>query len=398
MSAPRLLDKFSGPQKARKELLATGGDPTNVILERILSPTEAIIDGRKTLLAGTNNYLGLTLYPECIAAGQKALADFGTGTTGSRMASGSYTLHGALEAELAEFYGLAHGLVFSTGYAANLGTLAALCGAGDNIMLDADAHASLYDGCQLTGAEIFRFRHNDANDLDKRLRRLGERCGRTLVVVEGIYSMLGDRAPLADIVAVKDRHGALLMVDEAHSLGVLGEHGRGQVEADGVLSQADFIVGTFSKSLGATGGFCVSNHAELTLFRYTSRPFIFTAAPCPSVVATTRAALHCLRTRPQLRERLWENARRLYAAIKSIGYTVGPEVSPVVAIRVTAREQALALWHAEMEQGVYTNLVLPPATPDGGSLLRCSVSAAHSPRQIDRISEVFAGLSGLVHG
>jgi len=391
-----LLEKFAFARQARADLLATGGDPTGVEVQRLLSPTEAVINGRKTLLAGTNNYLGLTLDPECIAAGQQALAEQGTGTTGSRMASGTYSAHIALERELADFYGLAHGMVFSTGYAANLGTLAALCGPDDAIMLDADAHASLYDGCRLTGADIFRFRHNDAANLDKRLGRLGDRCGRTLVVVEGLYSMLGDRAPLAEIADVKVRHGAMLMIDEAHSLGVLGEQGRGQVEAEGIMDRADFIVGTFSKSLGATGGFCVSNHQELTLFRYTSRPFIFTAAPCPSVVATTRAALHCLRTRPQLRERLWDNARRLYSAMQTMGYTVGPEVSPVVAIRVAQREQALALWHGAMDQGIYTNLVLPPATPDGGSLLRCSVSAAHSAQQIDRISEVFRGLIGLL--
>lgn len=390
MSRPGLLDKFAPIAAVREGLLSGGQDPTAVVIERILSPTEAMVNGRHTILAGTNNYLGLTFDPECIAAGQRALAEHGTGTTGSRMANGSFALHTALERELAEFYGVPHAMVFTTGYAANLGVLAALLGSDDAVLLDGDAHASLYDGCRMSGAQIFRFKHNDADSLDKRLRRLGEQAGRALIVIEGLYSVLGDVAPLAEIVEVKRRHGAWLLVDEAHSLGIFGEHGRGVAEAVGVADEVDFVVGTFSKSLGATGGYCASRHSALTLFRYASRPFIFTASPCPSVIATTREALRQIRLRPELRTRLWSNAKRLHAGLSTLGLSLGAPPSPVVAVRLGDREDAYQRWQRLLEAGVYVNLMLPPASPDGSSLLRCSVSAAHTPEQIDRIVERFA--------
>lgn len=383
-----LLDKFAALDSRQKEL-GDGIDPTRVEVQRVVSATEAVIGGRSTILAGTNNYLGLTFDPECIAAGQAALAESGTGTTGSRMANGNYAGHAALEQELAEFYGVPYGMIFSTGYAANLGTLAALLEAGDCVLLDADAHASLYDGCRMSGADVYRFKHNDPDSLDKRLRRLGERAERALVVTEGLFSVFGDRAPLQDIAAVKARYGAYLFVDEAHSLGVYGDGGRGVAEADGVLDQTDFIVGTFSKSLGATGGYCVSRHEALSRFRFASRPYIFTASQCPSVIATTRVALQHLRQRPELRERLWRNARALYQGFSDLGLRLGPEVSPVVAVRFAVSAEALAAWRRLLAAGVYTNLMLPPASPDGSSLLRCSVSAAHSQAQIEAIVTAF---------
>src|SRR6185369_8538177 len=274
-----LLDKFRQIADARAALAQLGEDPFRATVERILSPTEAIVNGRPMILAGTNNYLGLTLDAECIEAAVQALREQGTGTTGSRMANGSYSGHVALESDLAEFYGRQWCVVFSTGYAANLGVISALTGTGDVILIDADCHASIYDGCRMSAAEVIRFRHNDVGDLDKRLRRLGARSANALIIVEGIYSTLGDRAALVEIAAAKNEHGACLLVDEAHSLGVLGERGRGLSEESNVESAVDFIVGTFSKSLGATGGFCVSDHYEADLIRYGSRPYIFTASP-----------------------------------------------------------------------------------------------------------------------
>tara|TARA_A100001037_G_scaffold86955_2_gene78945 strand:- start:13134 stop:14303 length:1170 start_codon:yes stop_codon:yes gene_type:complete len=385
-----LLDKFDELEQTQAQLSEGGVNPTNVIVEQALSPTESIIEGRHTIMAGTNNYLGLTFDPACIEAGQRALAESGTGTTGSRMANGNYASHAQLEAELADFYGYPYAMVFSTGYAANIGTMAALVGSGDAILLDGDAHASLFDGGKLSGATVYRFRHNDAESLDKRLRRLGETASRCLVAVEGLYSILGDRAPLKELAEVTRAHDALLFVDEAHSLGVLGEHGKGRIEEEDV--EADFVVGTFSKSLGSTGGFCVSPHKALTLFRYASRPYMFTASPCPSVIATTRAALAQLRARPKLRTKLWRNANRLYNGLSQLGLQVGPEPSPVVAVMAGSREHALACWQHLLEAGVYLNLILPPAAPDGSALLRCSVSAAHSDEQIDQIIEAFKNL------
>ena len=382
----KLLDKFTEVAELRRGLGEI--DPTGVVIERLDSATEGRINGRRTILAGTNNYLGLTFDPEGVAAGREALSRAGTGTTGSRMANGTYAGHRALEAELADFYGVPNAMVFSTGYAANLGSLAALLGPDDAVLLDADAHASLFDGCRLCPAKVFTFRHNDPGSLDKRLGRLGERAGRTLVVVEGLYSVLGDRAPLAEIVDIKNRHGACLFVDEAHSLGVLGETGRGLAEEAGVLDAVDFIVGTFSKSLGTTGGFCVSRHEQLALFPYRSRPYMFTASPSPAVVECTRSALRAIRTRPELKARLWRNATRLHQGLTQLGLQVGDTPSPVMAIRLGDRAGALAAWSGMLREGVYVNLMLPPAAPAGACLLRMSASAAHSDGQIDEIVRV----------
>ncbi|GJL61386.1 MAG: 8-amino-7-oxononanoate synthase [Nitrospirales bacterium] len=387
-----LFDKFKPVRTAHQSLIDHGVDPFRLVVQQVLSPTEAMINDRRTILAGTNNYLGLTFDPQCIAAAREALEGQGTGTTGSRMANGSFEGHVALERELAAFFGCSSAIVFSTGYQANLGILSTLAGPGDSILLDADSHASIYDGCRLGGADVIRFRHNDVTDLEKRLVRLGDRAPRALIVLEGIYSMLGDRAPLAAVVAIKEKYGACLVVDEAHSLGVLGEGGRGLAEEAKLDEKVDFIVGTFSKSLGSTGGFCVSRRPELDYIRYMSRPYIFSASLCPSVVASTRVALSILASQQQLRERLWENSHVLYEGLQKAGFTLGPEVSPVVAATVPSKEYAVAFWHGLIAQGVYVNLMLPPATPNGLSLLRCSVSAAHTPEQLTTICEAFATL------
>jgi 8-amino-7-oxononanoate synthase len=391
-----LLDKFLPAAAIREQLSAGGHDPTQVVMERIISPTEGIVEGRHTILAGTNNYLGLTFDPSCVAAARNAIESQGTGTTGSRMANGSFSAHAALEQELAGFYQVDHGMVFSTGYAANLGTLVALLKPGDAVLLDADAHASLYDGCLMSGADIYRFRHNDVASLEKRLERLGARAQDCLIVTEGLYSVLGDCAPLVDIVALRNKYGAMLLVDEAHSLGVYGDTGCGVAEAQGVMDQVDFFVGTFSKSLGAMGGFCVSQHPELDLIRYVSRPFIFTASSSPSIIASTHEALKQLKSRPKLRESLWRNATRLYQGFNDLGFETGPEISPVVAIKLGAKEVALPFWNQLLEKGVYTNLMVPPASPDQHSYIRCSVSAAHSEEQVERIIEIFGSLRGLL--
>jgi len=387
-----LFDKFQPIVEIRAELQKLGIMPFGAVTEKILSSTEAIVNGHKVILAGTNNYLGLTFDPECIAAAKKAVEEQGTGTTGSRMANGTFTEHVKLEQELAAYFNRKHAIVFSTGYAATMGMGSTLAGAGDVIVLDADSHASIYDGVRLGGADVIRFRHNDAADLEKRLRRLGDRVANTLIIVEGIYSMLGDQAPLADIAEVKRKYGGFLLVDEAHSLGMLGEHGRGVAEAAGVEDDVDFVVGTFSKSLGATGGYCVSSHPELEAIRFAIRSYIFTASPSPSVIASTRVALRLMQERPELRVRLWENAHRLYDGLKQLGFAVSPQVSPVVAVTIKQRDQAISWWNELMKRGAYVNLVMPPASPTTDSLLRCSVSAAHSSEQIDRIIEAFAAL------
>ena len=391
-----IFDKFQKIAATLQSFADCGVEPIDVVMERVISASEAIVNGRRTILAGTNNYLGITFNQECIQAACRALKEEGTGTTGSRMANGTYAGHVALERELADFFGCRGAIVFSTGYVAILGMLATLTGPGDVVIIDSDCHASIYDGCRLGGAQFMLFKHNDANDLEKRLRRLGDRAENTLIVVEGIYSMMGDRAKLADITAVKNKYGAFLMVDEAHSMGVLGEQGRGLAEEIGVEDDIDFIGGTFSKSLGTIGGYCVSNHPELKLIRCTSRPYIFTASSSPSIIASTRVALKILRTRPELRTRLWENARRMYHGLQKIGFALGPEPSPIVSVHMKDKEKALTFWKGLLERGIYVNMVLPPATPDGEPLLRCSVSAGHTLEQVDCICKAFASLRDVV--
>lgn len=388
----KLLDKLDAVAATRKSLLPEGIDVFGIPIEEVYSSTEARINDRRVLFLGTNNYLGLTFSPECLQAAQEAIASEGTGTTGSRMANGSYSGHRALESEFGEFYGCKSCIVFTTGYQANLATISGLAGAGDVVLIDGDSHASIYDGCRLSGAEIIRFRHNDMADLEKRLKRLGERSTSTLIVVEGIYSMLGDKAPLADIVRLKNAYHSTLLLDEAHSLGVLGETGQGLVEETGLIEEVDFITGTFSKSLGGIGGYCVSNHPQLDQLRYISRPYIFTASPTPATIASTRAALRLLRDGATLRRQLWQNAHQLYSRLSELGYRLGPEPSPIIATIVDTPRDAIALWKGLLDRGIYVNLIVPPAAPEGKSLVRCSVSAVHTNEQMTYIGDTFAEL------
>ena len=280
-------------------------------------------------------------------------------------------------------------MVFSTGYQANLGMLATLVGPEDHLIIDADCHASIYDGCKLAGAKVTRFRHNDTQDLETRLRRLQKEEGNKLIVIEGIYSMLGDVAPLAEIVEVKKKYGAYLLVDEAHSVGVLGENGRGLAEVVGCEVDVDFIVGTFSKSLGSVGGFCVSDMEDFDVLRVACRPYAFTASLPPSVMASVRAALRALRGRPDLRRKLHENAHSLYQDMSRSGFLLGPVVNPIIAVQLDCPQTAIRFWNGLLERGVYVNLALPPATPNGMSMLRVSVSAAHTGTQLMHIASVF---------
>lgn len=387
-----IFDKYAPFASRHAQLLELGADPFAVRIDELISPTAAVIDGRETILAGTNNYLGLTWDQACIAAGVEALERYGTGTTGSRIANGTYGPHQELEQAFARFLNRRSCMVFSTGYQANLAMIAGLAGPRDVVLIDADSHASIYDACKLSGATVVRFRHNDAADLDKRLGRLGDQGGCKLVVVEGLYSMLGDTAPLEAFVEVKRKHGAWLLVDEAHSFGVYGATGRGLAEAAGVEEEVDFVVGTFSKSLGAIGGFGASNHPKFDLLRFCARPYMFTASPSPSSIATVRAALRRIEEDPSLRERLWANARRLHEGLRGIGLEPYSPPSPVIAVPLPNEIVAARAWNLLRERGVYVNLALPPGTPNGLCLLRASLSTAHDFAQIDAIVERFAAV------
>ena len=393
-----LFDKFAA-QRALLASLAKDGRvaPIATPMEAVHSATAATIDGRRMVLAGTNNYLGLTYDDDCRAAAISAIETHGTGSTGSRMASGNYAGHSALEQALAEAFGWPAGMVFSTGYQANLGTLSALAGADDFLLVDGDSHASIHDGCKLSAATTIRFRHNDAADLERRLARLGADARRALIVVESLYSTRGDHAPLREIAAAKKRHGAWLLVDEAHSFGVFGPRGLGLSEELGLLDEVDFIVGTFSKSLGGVGGFCVSRHADLELLRLVSRPYIFTASSAPPAIAATHEALRKVLGGHELRARLRRHAQRVYAEVARLGFRLGAETpGPVVALLFETRDAALALWQSLFDAGVYTNLMIPPATPSGLSLVRISLSAAHSDDDIGHVIAALAAHAGAI--
>ncbi len=377
-----ILDRFRPLRAAYDAVRAVGRDPFAVRFERVLSPTEGILDGRRVILLGTNNYLGLTFDPACVSAAVDATERMGTGTTGSRIANGTYDGHEALETAVARFTGKRAAMVFTTGYQANLGVLSTLVGRDDHLLLDADSHASIYDGARLGTARVTRFRHNDPEDLAKRLRLLRHEPGHKLIVVEGIYSMLGDVAPLREIASVKRELGATLLVDEAHSLGVLGASGRGLAEAAGVEADVEFLVGTFSKSLGAIGGFCSSDLEGFDALRVACRPYMFTASLPPGITASVLEGISRLEAQPGLRESLRRNARQLYDGLAGAGFLLGPTASPIVAVRLRSPELAVAAWNALLDAGLYVNLALPPATPKGEALLRMSISAAHTPGQI----------------
>lgn len=389
--AADLFDKFAPLIQERANLLATGvRDPFAIVMDEVKSPTEAVIDGKDTILLGTYNYMGMTFDPDVIAAGKEALEKFGAGTTGSRVLNGTYVGHKACEEALEDFYGMDHAMVFSTGYQANLGIVSTLAGKGDYVILDADSHASIYDGCFLGNADIVRFRHNNPENLEKRLAKLPPEAGK-LVVLEGVYSMLGDIAPLDIMVPIAKKYGAMVLVDEAHSMGFFGEHGRGVAEAQGVMDQVDFIIGTFSKSVGTVGGFCVSNHPQTDFLRLVCRPYTFTASLPPSVVATATTSIRKLMYAGNKRAHLWENSKRLHRGLRDLGFRLATEEpeSAILAVLLPDQEKAVRMWQALLEQGLYVNMARPPATPAGVYLLRCSLCAEHTAEQVEQILGMF---------
>lgn len=366
--------------------------PFGMTFDELLSPTRALVAGNEVILAGTNNYLGLTYDESCTRAAKSSIDQFGTATTGSRLANGTYASHVELEDALKSFFQASAALVFTTGYQANLAAIGALAGKGDHLIIDTDSHACIYDGCRLSDAETHVFRHNNPENLDRRLSRLPE-TGARLVVIEGLYSMFGDVAPVAELTEVAHKHNAMILVDEAHSVGCYGDSGRGVCAAQGVLDQVDFISGTFSKSFASIGGFCVSRHPQLDLLRLTSRPYLFTASGSPANVAVAHAAMKVMASDNSPQEALWARAHQLHSGLRAAGFDPIAAPGPIAAIERPDDLTAVREWNALLAQGIYVNLALPPATPQGKSLLRLSVSAAHSEAEIDQITAAFGNLS-----
>lgn len=345
------------------------------------------IDGKSKVMMGSNNYLGLTHHPKVLEAAEAALHKYGSGCTGSRFLNGTLDLHEQLEGALAEFLGKESCLVFSTGYQANLGLVSGLVGRGETVFLDKLDHASIVDGAKLSHGDVVRFNHGDLAGLERKLGT--EKTKGAMIVVDGVFSMEGDVADLPKLIPIAHKHGAALAVDDAHSIGVLGPTGAGTAEEYGLTDQVDLIVGTFSKSLASIGGYVAGDEYVIHYLKHNCRPLIFTAALPASNTAGVLAALDLLRTEPERRAALWENTKRLQAGLRSLGYHIGPTVTPIVPVLIGTLENTFIFWRKLFDAGVFTNPVVPPAVPASQCRLRTSVMATHTAEQIDFALEAF---------
>jgi 8-amino-7-oxononanoate synthase len=350
--------------------------------------TEVTIDGRKLIMIGSNNYLGLTTHPKVREAAVDAVRKYGTSCTGSRFLNGTLHLHKQLEEELADFVGKEAALVFSTGYQTNLGTISALVGRGDVVITDKEDHASIIDGCRLAYGKMLRFRHNDTADLERVLEKCDPDQGK-LVVVDGIFSMGGDIAPLPEIIPLCKKYGARLMVDDAHSTGVLGENGRGTAAHFGVTDDVDLIMSTFSKSFASLGGFIAGDEPVIHYIQHHARSLIFSASMPPASVAACLAALEVMHTEPERPKRLLAIADKMRRGYQEMGYNTGDSETPVIPIMIGDDTATFMVWRALFDSGVYTNAVIPPGVPPNKSLLRTSYMATHTDEQMDRVLMLF---------
>jgi len=353
--------------------------------------TVVVIEGKERIMMGSNNYLGLTHHPEVLAAAAAALERYGSGCTGSRLLNGTLDLHEQLEAELAEFFGKEACVVFSTGYQANLGVISGLVGRGDVVFLDKLDHASIVDGAKMAFGQTERFTHGDLAELERRIQTVPAHVGK-MIVVDGVYSMEGDIADVPGLLRVAEKHGAVLAIDDAHAVGVLGPEGDGTAAHFGLADDVDLVIGTFSKSLASIGGFCAGPEAVITYLRYNARPLVFTAALPPSNTAGVLAALHVMQREPERREQLWHNARRVQEGLRSMGFDIGPTETPIIPFLIGEFEKTLLFWRKLFDAGVFTNPIVPPAVPPSQSRLRTSVMATHSAEQIDFALETFGRL------
>ncbi|TET97391.1 MAG: pyridoxal phosphate-dependent aminotransferase family protein [Anaerolineales bacterium] len=344
--------------------------------------TEAVIDNRKVLMLGSNNYLGLTTDPRVRQAAIDATNEFGTSCTGSRFLNGTLELHLELEKRLANFVGKEEALVFSTGYQVNLGVISCLVGRGDMIVTDKEDHASIIDGAMLALGELRRFGHHDMDHFERVLKGIDENSG-AMVVVDGLYSVSGELAPLSEMTPICKKYGARLMVDDAHGLGVMAQ-GRGTVAHFGVTDDVDLIMGTFSKSFASLGGFIAGDEDILHYIKHNARSLIFSAAMPASNIAAALAALDIIEKEPERVDRLWEVAERMKSGLIELGFDTGDSVSPIIPIIIGEQELALIAWKKLFDAGVYTNVFVPPGVPEGRCLLRTSYMATHTDEQIDR--------------
>ncbi len=368
-----------------KAALAAGSYPYFLALDEHEGPV-ATLDGRQVIMCGSNNYLGLTMDPRVRAASRQALEQYGPSCTGSRFLNGNLLLHEQLERELGDFFGKEAALVFSTGYQANVGTIAALVGRNDVVLIDKDDHASIVDGCRLSFGRLKRFAHNDMDDLERQLCACPPRAGK-LVIVDGVFSMGGDIAPLPEIVQICRQYAARLLVDDAHAAGVLGA-GRGTAAHFDLTDQVDLIMTTFSKSFASLGGAIIGAEPVIHYLRHHARSLMFSASIPPANAAAALSALRIMRDEPQHSARVLAIGAWMRVGLKALGYNIGTSQTPIVPVILGAREPTLKLWRILLDAGVFTNPVLPPAAPYG--MLRTSYLATHTEEQLSTVLEVFA--------
>ena len=348
---------------------------------------EVIMEGKRRIMLGSNNYLGLTTNPRVIAAGVAALEKYGSGCSGSRFLNGTLELHVQLEEELAEFVHKESVMTLSTGFQSNLGIISAIVGRNDYMICDKENHASIYDGCKLSYGKMLRYRHSDMEDLEAQLMRVPENAGK-LIITDGVFSMSGDIAKLPEIVDLAHKYGARVMVDDAHGLGVLGENGRGTADYFGLTDQVDLIMGTFSKSLASIGGYVAGDYRVIDWVRHCSRPFIFCASIPPASCATAIEALHIMKEQPELPKRLMALAQHMREGLRARGIAIRDSITPIIPIYTYSPENTLRKAKELYDNGVYVNPVLPPATPADECLLRTSYMATHTEALLDEALDI----------
>jgi len=383
--SPDIFEKCNKFTKA-KELMSAGIYPFFRVIESAQDP-EVIMNGHRMIMVGSNNYLGLTNHPVVKKAAIEAIRKYGTGCAGSRFLNGTLDIHVKLEEKLARFIRKESALVFSTGFQVNLGVISALVGKDDIIIIDKMDHASIIDGCRLSYGEVKKFRHNDMADLERILKENVDRS--KLVIVDGVFSMEGDIVDLPKVVALAKAYGARLMVDDAHGIGVLGKTGRGTAEHFGLEDEVDIIMGTYSKSLASIGGFIAGSEKVVHYIKHFARSLIFSASPPPASVAAVSAALDIIDNEPERVEMLWKNTRKMLQGLKDLGFRIGPSETPIIPVMVGDNETAFKMALMLQEEGVFANVAVSPAVPEGKALIRTSYMATHTGEQLDRVLSAF---------
>jgi len=369
-----------------KQVMAAGLYPYFQVIRSAQDP-EVVVDGRRMIMVGSNNYLGLTSHPRIKEAAIRAVEKYGTGCAGSRFLNGTMDLHAEVEAQLAKFKGKEAALLFSTGFQTNLGLISALVGKDDVVIIDRWNHASIIDGCRLSFGQILKYRHNDMEDLERLLAAHPDK-GK-LIVVDGVFSMEGDIVNLPGIARLAREYGARLMVDDAHATGVLGKEGRGTAEHFGLEEEVDIVMGTCSKALASVGGFIASSHEVIHYVKHKARTMIFSASLPPACVATIGAALEVIEREPERRTHLWKNAQQVRDGLKEMGFDTGLSETPIVPVLLGDDLRAFRMGHALYEQGIFANVSVSPAVPEGRALIRTSYMATHTDVHINRVLEAF---------